>query len=76
MTEEEEKQKRIRALWKEFVNHYCMGRLIAECEKKVEMMEKAHYGLPYEKGKDLYIEAEGARKILAFLKGKGSNALP
>jgi len=75
MTEEEQKQKRIRALWKEFVNHYCMGILIAECETKVEKMEKAHQGKPYDKAKELYIEAEGARKMLAFLKGKVSNAI-
>ena len=75
MTEEQDRQKRKRALWKEFVNHSCMAELIAECERKVEGMEKAHHGKSYDDGRQLYIEAEGARKMLAFLKGKVSNAI-
>ena len=75
MTEEDQKIKRQRLLWKEFVNHSCMAKLIAECEGKVETMEKAHHGKSYDEGRELYIEAEGARKMLAFLKGKVSNAI-
>lgn len=74
MTDDEQRQKRKRLRWKEFVNHSCMAELIAECERKVEKMEKAHHGKSYDEGRELYMEAEGARKMLAFLKGKVSNA--
>jgi hypothetical protein len=75
MTEDREKQKRKRLLLKQLVENPCMAELIAECESKVETMEKAHRGKSYEDGRDLYVEAEGARKMLAFLKGKVSNAI-
>lgn len=74
MTEDQERQQRKRLLWKKFTSDPCMAELLAECEKKVETMEKAHHGKSYDDGKELYIEAEGARKMLAFLKGKVSNA--
>ena len=70
---EEEKQKRKRLLWREFANHPCMTEFVAMCEKKVEMMERSHHGKSYDEARDLFKEAEGARKVLAFLKGKVSN---
>lgn len=71
MTEEQEKRKR--ALWQQFVKHSCMKEFLAECEAKVTRMEKMPQGKTYDEAKDLYKEAEGARKMLAFLKGKLSN---
>ena len=65
---EEEKQKRKRLLWREFASHPCMPEFLAMCERKVETMEKS-----YDEARDLFKEAEGARKVLAFLKGKVSN---
>ena len=73
MTEEQDRQKRRRALWRQFVSHSCMAEFLAECEAKVARMEKLHEGKKYDEAKDLYIEAEGARKMLAFIKGKLSN---
>jgi len=73
MTEDEQRQKRKRALWKQFVSHSCMDEFVAECEAKVARMEKLHEGKNYNEAKDLYKEAEGARKMLAFIKGKLSN---
>ncbi len=73
MTEDQEKQKRKRALWQQFVKHPCMKEFLAECEDKVSRMEKLHEGKNYDEAKDLYKEAEGARKMLAFIKGKLSN---
>lgn len=73
MTEEDRKRKT--ALWKQFVGHSCWKDLLAACESKVESMEKAHRGKPHDESRELYIEAEGARKMLAFLKGKLANAI-
>lgn len=75
MTDEQDRQKRKRALWKQFVNHSCMKEFLAECESKVARMEKLHEGKSYDEAKDLYKEAEGARKMLAFIKGKLSNTI-